>query len=77
MYCVGLYVVCGCMCVMYFVCMCMGLKRRHWVLAGMATVLVYIQKGQRTKVEAKDRPEDKYQCLILILIMRVIYDFDL
>ena len=34
MYCMVLYDVCRCMCVMHTMCMCTWLRRRHWVFFG-------------------------------------------
>jgi len=35
MYCMVLYDVCSCMCVMHTMCMCTWLRRRRWVFSGV------------------------------------------
>jgi len=52
-------------------------KRKQWVLAGCGNRSRVRKKGPRTKVEVNDRLKDKYQYFISILIMHVIYEFDL
>ena len=54
MYCMVLYVVCGCMCVMHTMCICMWPKRRNWVFVGCGNQSGVYGKQKKINGEAKD-----------------------